>query len=168
MVAEVSGIDIFLEDKLVASVHVEDAIPVHDVVKVVSIVGFHDRELCAEAEFPSEPIGLAIKLGSVDIDIPTDSGRAYSFQINMVMNDTGGTPANRGSFVVSQMLAYNNGGTATLVGTPAFTAITDGTDIANFTTSITTSGTNVRFTFTRNAATLGYRIAYWISFIEKD
>ena len=122
----------------------------------------------AQLSFFAHEAFIAGATGSVDIDIPTDDGRAYSFMINMVMNDVGATPANRGSFVVSQMLAYNDGGTATVVGSPSFTEITDGTDIANFTTTITTSGANVRFTFTRNAATLGYRIAYWISFMEKD
>jgi len=122
----------------------------------------------AQWSFVAHEILIGGATASVDIDIPTDSGRAYSFQINMVANEIVGSPANRGSFVVSQMLAHNSAGTATIVGSPVFTTITDGTDIANFTTAITTSGANVRFTFTRNAATSPYRIAYYISFIEKD
>ena len=104
---------------------------------------------------------------STTISIPTDTGRAYSFMVNIVMNATTGD-ANRGSFVVSQMLAHNSAGTATIVGSPSFTAITDGADIANVTTSITASGANVQFVFTRNAAALNYTLGYWISFMETD
>jgi trimeric autotransporter adhesin len=118
----------------------------------------------AQWSFIAHEVGFG---ASVDIDIPTDTGRAYSFQINMVVNHVAGTPTDRGSFVVSQMLVHNTAGTATLVGSPVFTAITDGSDIANVTTAITTSGANVRFTFTRNAGVLPYRIAYYISFIER-
>lgn len=103
------------------------------------------------------------------ITIPLDDERAYSFQVNIIANElTAGTPANRGSFVNTQFLVYQNGGTAALVGTPALTAVTDGTDIANFTTAIGVSGSDLTITFTRNAATLNYFIAYWVSFIETD
>jgi hypothetical protein len=105
---------------------------------------------------------------STTIPIPTDDGRAYSFQVNIVMNHLSGSPTNRGSFVVSQMLAYNSGGTATVVGSPVFTAVTDGADIANVTTSITASGSDVQFIFTRNAAALSYRMTYWIAFTERN
>lgn len=83
--------------------------------------------------------------------IPTDTDKSYTLTVKAVARNTT-TNGESASFVLSQALAYNDTGTAVLVGAPTFTQVDSGGGAAAWSMGITTSVADIDIQYTGDAS----------------
>ena len=83
--------------------------------------------------------------------IPLDTDKSYLITAKGIARNTT-TNGESASFVLSQTCAYNDSGTAVLVGTPAFTGVNSGGGAAAWSMGIAASGSDINIQYTGDAS----------------